>query len=574
MSKSVDELRDYREYLINDIYLKTREEQTTDQTYIDDTFKVESVKDPHVILRSGLGRRMVDSPAEQMVTSNPQVFVRLKNQETEKRISQTLNSWMPVLRRQNPQPFKESIKNKLGRGEDFLYLCHNERFLETRKGLPVKFLTPDPMVVYASPEEDENGVPLRVVVFYERQPLDVISRYPNWKNPERAGEGKNKDKKVSWFEYWDKDIRYFEADSEGVLTGKDSDNSGIQKNIYGIVPFVRARSGFGRRSHLGKMEDLIVSDIRYSRALIEDECAVRSDISSTLHLFAHKPIVIILPFDAEEVDTDKITQELSLGAYDVSVLRLPEGSRVGEEANLTEVLMPDAQVFAYLRDIKAEIYQRNPFLLAGFPVGSSGRQDDMAYSAAMKRFDTVMDNTESQFGTAMEIALKIIDSVPTLYEGTGLNKGDASKEPAISVKLRAEDPIEQDRRATLGSRLFQSGEIDLRTNLTEYQGKNPDEAEEIIVNMLVDKVTLQSPDVAAVMGMEFAREAGLMDFIEEARMRAQNQITSGKALQEAPSPTQARRAQGEGNPEALEMIDMSLTNKGARKPPTRFERTR
>ena len=562
---TVEQIRDLKQHYVDDLYSEVRKEQKTDQTYRDDTFPVPEVKDPHKVSRSGIGSRMVDAPAENIITSNPQAFISTGNKDVARRLSEQANEWLQILRKQNPNPFKESVKNKLGRGENLIKLSHNERWVVDpiiRKGLPVFFFVPDPMNIYASPEEDENGVPERVIVFYERQPREVIQGYPDWKNPRGIGKNANDSARVQWFEYWDEEARYFEADGDPVL-------GGIQENIYRLVPFVRRYSGFGRRSPEGKLEDLIVSDLRFSRDLIKEELILRSDLASVIHIFAHRPLSFTIP-QGSKINADEIAQELSLGAYDLNFIELPEGSVKVE----WDVNVPPQEAFQHWANIKAEINQRSPFIMSGFPLGASGRQQDMSELAAMRRYDTIVENTETAFATAIKMAFKICKQVPTLKPDK-LHEEDLDAEFDVEVKLKAADPIEEDRKATLGSRLWNggNGEIDLRTNLVQYQNKTAEEAEDIIANMLVDKLTLYNPDVAEVMGMVFAEESGMDRWIEEAQKRRMVREEQQKALQNAPTKTGTERSQGEVKTGlGREMMDMSLENKGGRSPPSRFTR--
>jgi len=561
---SVDEIRELLRYYEEELYGKVREEQRIDESYINDTFAVPEVRDPHKIYRSGLGRRMVEAPAEQLVTKNPQAIVKVGNKDAEKRIQVEVGKWLDLLRRQMPNPFKETVKTPLGRGEFYIQVLHNESWVSGQKlrtGTPVMFVIPDSMAVYASPEEHPHGVPKIVFKKYKRRVADIKSIYPQWSNPRNRRLSASD---VEWMEYWTAEWRYFEADGEAVLPGE------FQKNIYGFVPFVRRYSGFGRQTWDGSMDSLIVSDIRFSRDLIREECALRSDIASILHLFAHRPVTIIVP-DSAEVDAETIAQNINLGAYDVNVLGLPPGSSFED----WKVLAPTPEMFAHLNDIRAEINQRNPFLMAGFPLGSSGRQQDLSSMAALRRYETIVENVETAWATAFEMALHICDVVPTLLPA-GLHRDDVRRDDIqINIRLIAEDPVERDRKATLGSRLYNmgNGEIDLRTNLIEYQGYSPEQTEEIIVNKLVDRVTLQSPEWAAVVGAEFAREAGLLDKIQEAQTMQKVQAEQQTALQNAPPPTTVERVRGEAStPEGFEMIDQALANRGVRHPPERFTR--
>ena len=111
--ESIDNIRKLKEHYIKDLYDVVRREQKTDQEYRDDTFAVDEIKAPHNVWRSGLGARMIDAPAEQIITSNPQAFVEIEKggKEAENRIAKMFNYWLDLMRRQNPNPFKESLKN-------------------------------------------------------------------------------------------------------------------------------------------------------------------------------------------------------------------------------------------------------------------------------------------------------------------------------------------------------------------------------------------------------------------------------------------------------------------------------
>ncbi len=570
---TLNEIQELKQYYVQDLYIEVRAEQKLDQSFIDDSFSVPQVKPPHRAVKSGIGYTLVSAPGEQIITSNPQVTVHTSKktfQNSADKLSKEINEvWVKNVSRQIPNAFKESVKNKLSRGESFIKVVHNESWVTGKKeryGSHVLFLIPEPMVVYASPEEDDCGwipnigVPNKVIICYERQPLEVTLRYPSWQNPEK----KDKKEGVEWVEYWDKDTRYFEADGIPVLKG------GIQPNPYGFVPFVRKYSGFGKRSPDGSLSDLIVSDIRRSRDLIREECSIRSDISSILHIFAHKPVTIRTP-SGEEINADEIRKNFDMGSYSLNLLQLPEGSEIywGEEQN---AMMPSAEVFQYLRDVQGQIRERHPFMSAGFPMGASGRQQDMSEMSGMRRYDSVVESTEDEFSTAFEMGVKILDKIPGLRPDL-LVKEDLKIDYQCEVKLRAEDPIESDRKATLGSRLYQTGEIDIHTNLTEYQGYTPEEADEIIENILVDRVTFQSPEIAELMGLKIAQKAGMeeeLTMLRQRRMQVEKQATT---LGMPMSPTEQTRAQGEvKTPMGREMIDQALAQRGQRSAPGMYTR--
>lgn len=563
IDERIVEIKALKTRYVDEIYGGVRTEQTLDKGYIDDTFDV-GIKPPHRIFRSGIGRRMVDTPAERIITSNMQCFVEVLkgNEAAGERISAVINQqWIPIIRLQNPNPPKETVKNKLARGESFIKVVHNESWVtgkRRRVGLPVHFLILDPMVIYASPEEDENGIPRRVIVFYERQPEDVIVRYLNWAKLHQANyEGEiNKNKKVQWLEYWDDDIRYFEADGESVLKG------GIQPNLYKRVPFVRKYTGFGKRSPDGDLKHLIVSDIRFARDLIAEECNLRSDIASICHLFAHRPRTFEAPegIDPIVVRTGLETI-LGFGAYDINVV--PHGTMLMKDVDPS---VPP-EILQRHMEVMAEIAQRCPFILPSFPGVTSGRFQDIVATGAMRRYDTIIENTENEWATAFEMALKICDKIPTL-KPDGLQKDDLKTTFKCTVKLKAPDPVEQDRLATLGSKLLTNSEIDPITNLVEFKGYTPEKAKKILMDMLKWRVLLGSPEIAELIGLRAAEKSGMLEDLEMIKARRQ-QLEQQGMVQELP-PTGKQRVMGEVKTPAGEETAGRVV--GARTPPRPYTR--
>jgi len=213
------EIYELKENLVK-FYSETRSEQQIDQEYYDDVFRVPQIKEPAKLSRTGVAARIVDAPAEHIITSNPQVDRPSKkkdDKDANERILKMINQdWMPFLRSLNPNPFKENVKNCLLRGESWIQVTHNEDY---GNGWPPVFtVIPDPMIVYADLDSIGNPIPKRVIVKYDRVPWSVSRKYPDLEI--KQGDS------VEWLEYWDKDYRYFEAGGIPVLKG------GIQKNIY------------------------------------------------------------------------------------------------------------------------------------------------------------------------------------------------------------------------------------------------------------------------------------------------------------------------------------------------------
>lgn len=563
--RSIEEIKEIKQFYTKDLYEQVRTEQTTDQGFYDDTFKVPEVKEPHQIYRSGLGVRIIDAPAEQIVTSNPQVFVEIGNKDTATKVSKLLNGkWVDLLHRQNPNPFKEGVKDSLLRGETFIRLVANPEWAfpkGTKTGLPICFIIPDPMIIFASPEEDENGIPEKVVVFYERRTNEIISAYPKWTNPKLKERNSLQNSKVEWFEFWDKDTRYVEADSEDVL-------GGVKPNPYGFVPFIRRYSGFGRRSPEGKLESLIVSDIRRSRDLLKEECAMRSNIASIQYLFAHKDILVT---SSGELNAENIKEGMKLGASVVNILdQLPPDTKIelGLSKEMGQVSESSLQ---HHRDIIAELNQRHPFIMAGFPFGESGRQQEMVQSAAMRRYDSIVENSETMWATAFEKAFEMCRKLNIVPEG--LNNSDFESEFKCVVNLKEKDPLEEDRLITLGEREWNggNGSISLRTNLTKRKGMTDDEADEEIDEIFAERVLFTNPEIAALIGAKAVEKLGMEEELKI--LREQQKTQPPPALMGQPPASTQQRMSGETQTlSGREAIDMALANKGARTPPISYTR--
>lgn len=551
---TLEEIKQTKEHYTINLYSQVRAEQKTDQSYIDDTFPVPEIHNPHQIYRAGLGDRIVNAPAEHIVTSNPQVFFypRKNTDAAHKsalKLSELVNNhWLPILQKQNPNIFKEFIKNQLGRGESFIRVAYNDTW-DGKYGLPIHFIIPDPMVIFASPEESYEGIPDKVVVWYSiSQYKELIPKYPFLSDHD----SRNGDM-IEWMEYHSSKSRYIELDKHEVT--KD----GVQPNIYGFTPFVRKYSGFGRRSEDGELANLIVSDIRRSRDLIREECVSRSNISSVEALFAHRSGMIIAP----NQDAEKLKEELQFGEYVLNY--------VNAEPNQVRLdwleIKPSPDMFAHHAQIIAELNQRHPFIMAGFPLGSSGRQQDMSQLSAMRRYDSVVENTEAAFATALGMALRMCATIPGMSLD-GINEKDLRTEFDIEVRLKAKDPIEEDRKITLGDRLWAGGKgsISLSRFHTEYQGLTEDESKKEIARMLADQITIYNPDVAAVMGMVAAEESGMADWLEKAQTRRQE---TEKGLREESPKTTQERTRGEVE---TPMGNEESSGRGARQPPSRYTR--
>jgi len=323
---------------------------------------------------------------------------------------------------------------------------------------------------------------------------------------------------------------------------------------------VHKLSGFGTSSPEAKPEEMIMGRLRKVRHLLERQCALVSDIDSVIHLFANESIdfkITDKTIDAPAGGWDAWAKDYEIG------IGLAHVIPYGIDVVRAEKIQPDQAVFQYYGAVNAELDREDPLVMAGIPMGEGGRQQQMVATDAIKRYETVSENTEYAFAVAMGMGLRLMDTLPNLRPD-GIHEGDINGNYRCRVELKASDPIEADRKAMLGSRLFQQGEIDLRTNLIEYQGKTPEDAEEIIIQMMVDKVTIQSPEIAQLIGMKAAQKMGMEDALLAIRQQNQGMQQMGGG---GGRPSEVQTEQGR------EMPDLSLEGKGARRPPVAYTRS-
>ena len=133
MAVNIEEIHELKEFLVKTLHSNTRSEQGIDQEFYDDAFKVPQlspVNRPSIpIARTGKAARVIDSPTEHIITRNPQVLKLATGRENVERTSRVLTmlnqQWIPLLKRQNPNPFKESARKILLRGESW-YEAHSQ----------------------------------------------------------------------------------------------------------------------------------------------------------------------------------------------------------------------------------------------------------------------------------------------------------------------------------------------------------------------------------------------------------------------------------------------------------------
>ena len=309
------------------------------------------------------------------------------------------------------------------------------------------------------------------------------------------------------------------------------------------------------------MEELIVGRLTKKRALLERECAITSDIDFTIHAYSNKSITV-QPVDDLHSVPDNFEEQWYAGAGGVN--EIPFGIAVTPSVDIP----PKPEAFNYLFAVGAAVGRETPLSLTGAQVGETGRQQDISRTIALQRYEGMVEGVSNALSTSFEMALKICEEMPTLYPSEWLKRNDTKYYTEILIDLKPEDPIEADRKATLGSRLVSMHEISPITNLVRYKGYTLDEAEAEMVDMLKWRVLLESPEIARLIGMRAAEKSGMAEYL---KMLQTQPPTEGMLT--PPPPSGMQRAQGEvGTPIGKELSDAFMGGYGQRQSPQRYTR--
>ena len=549
----VAEIKELAEWLETDYHKNRVKRQNEVDEYYLDTFKVPHVKAPYSEVRLGKGARLVDVPAAHIVTSHPQVYVEAianneKALERAKKRGSLLNHWVDYLTFQNPHPFQEGIKKTLRRGEQWTHIVNNDDFKNKpfENDIPILFSLPDPLVVFGSPDE-RNGIPDYVVVSYKRYYRSVQNRYEHWTNPKPRNE---RDKYVDWFEYWDKDIRYFEADGQPVLEG------GIQPNILGFVPFVHSYSGYGDKTASGDPADLAVSRIWNERGKIMELTIARSSLASHLKIHTIGRVKIKAEAEIYNKAAEDLKWDLDVGTKNIE----PFGVTVTEYTG-TE---PSPALYQYIYILEGDIEKITPPVMEGVGTETSGRLADIYTKHALAQYETVLRNSATNWSTSLGLAQRILVNkdlklLPVSIMATTLDNGQRiSKEIKVEksdidsfrcvLKLKAADPIEDKAMAQIGTSKWQIGEIDWLTNLMQFKGKSLDEADVIINARMAEDLIKNDPELFQSLVFGLNKNLGI----------GATMLPAGAAQQpgqQAPVPGQPGREGGPPRVDNIKSID-------------------
>jgi len=558
-----------------------REEQEEDEKFYELTYEV-GISDPYKVVRTDAARIRVDSLVDHIVTNNPIVSVIPRSQK-EKYIKQAdklerfYQGWVVIIVSQNPNPVRENTIKMGLRGEIFWKILHiNKEFpkperkegeseedykerldlweIQKLESFPLYLLVPDPMNCYPHPFE-VNGRPLDMLETFERTVEEIQQLYPEWTNPQKKELGKN----VIWDEYWNDNIRCFFADGEPVLKPE------ISPNPYGFTPYRHAYAGYGHTGGKYEPEKIARSIIYSARDMIEQESRNLSYADSQIAIWSHPRIVTNLsPTELTEID-------LSPG----QVIHLPDGCVYGESNPqpggkyffIHEGASPSPELFNFIGMLKSYIQESSPSSLRGvrMPGVTSGYEQAIETGQGRLKFGGPLDAIQTSFANILGDGLRIIESLireSVSVHGTREGRDIETISPQdingyyrCHVKLEAEEPELNDRRAALGDKLWNHGQgsISWQRNLQEYQGVADASSE--MAQVIAEQTIIQSPVLLKAREMKALEELGMREEIEQLMVEEEQKKKIAQRQPELSGPGQVPPTQAP-MPGSARMMDL------------------
>ncbi len=516
MKPTVEEIRALKDELVL-FYGGLRSQQSLYQSFYDEDAVFDAkvgIKEPYHIVHTGSAARIVDTLVENIILNNLQAF-RKAHKTSEKAnksasvVTAMINTWLKKLR----EEAEEAVKNTAHRGEAFGQIEYDP----SNKEMPIRLTIPDPMNVYADPQE-VDGIPKRVIKSFKMTVGAVKQLYPEFKS------GKKSTTEIDYLAYWDSEWRYFEADTQALLP------EDIQTNILGFVPFVHVASGFGKSSPDGKPEKKYVGRLHKAIGRLIQQCQSQSRYDSGMALWANPYSYIEhLTADAPEVSEEVLqAMDLSPGhSFDVPF---------GLKFTVSEGTPPPREMFMQLMEINNALDIETPPVTQGVPsaAGASGRQEDI-YTAQFKRKpNKIQKNVEWLLSRLFSLALRIIDtqpidpiSVETIEFVNGENirkletvtKEDIDGYYGCSIEFKPDKDVERSGQVMLYRTLANEGRVSWKTLLMEGLGMTEDEAEDEMAEATADTVIRTNLTAANIAAEEAFEKMGMQRFSNE--MKAQ-----------------------------------------------------
>jgi len=458
---------------------------------------------------------------------NPKVVVPPVN-ETQKALEQAImleafyNFWAKLCILQ----VKLAAKKLLLRGEAFLKLgfddttwgktanTEDEKLELAAQQLihfPLIMQVPDPINVMCSPVH-RGLVPLDVIEYYPRTVSEVEELCEQNKWRWQNSKSKKSNDLVNWTAYYDDKVRCFMVEDEPILS------PAVQVNIMKRCPYVHIPSGFGNTSFEGKPEYLYRPVFYGKKDAINLQTRVLSQLDAILTRFAYPRPVIeeIEPGALERAYGAQVRGQktLTMEMNPEQAWLIPPGLKVtlmqGEQP--PPALFQHAALVSSLAQVPAVLSGERPAgIYSGYGVESLVAGAKPIYKDALKNME---EGLSVFFGEGVRFADEVIrERIP--IRGTS-SKEEKFLEPSKikgyyfnEVHLLAEPPEAVDVRKTLGTNLYKSGVISLKTCLTQYLDMTNEEADGELAQLYAEAAIKSNPNVMQVLGIDAAQRLGM-----------------------------------------------------------------
>jgi len=528
MDITVEEILDYKRWVVDERNSKRIEEQTTDQGFYTDDYDMPLIKDVKYRIKTGYVADMANSITNQVIGDKPRCYITPKGdgdnaKKSADKAASVCNKWLQYWLRAYSNPYRYTFKDGMFvGGEGYIGMVHNEmlaKWLPSKhdgmswqdvmpNALPIVPVFYPLLAMFTDPSTETNGQPSKLVISYKRTAGDVKYHYPNWK-----ADYKNPTEEVDFFVYIDEKnvFAYAGTDIDGMALFTDKKGSllngtGVKKNLYGEVNFVHRYSGWGIEN-IGKAPDLMAfSRIRQLRSIIVEDSTMASDFSKNIHETAAPHRTLFLP-GSGDFDEEAAFKGYKPEPDTISVVRLPDNVPK-DYFEVEETLTYKAEAFAYAAQVRGRLNAKYPAPMQGVASGTSGRQEDLLTDAGMSIYDCAIDNNNTLWADALGLALRISANSKLDILPKELSLKDVNSCEQITVDLRKEDLAQSARELQQGIMLYKEGLIDHQKFLIEYKHETKEEAIKTRANAWIDNAMRTDPAFIQLITQTAAEEMG------------------------------------------------------------------
>ena len=585
---TIGEIKALRTTLVDD-HASLRSEQKIDDDFYEGVDDV-GIKEPYHTVRTGLGRAMVDVPADHIVTSHPVAVVepRKLGEKYEKQadtLQKFYQGWLDYIAQESPNPLTEANKKLWVRGESFFKVVydpgpwgeeHEKREGESRADFdarreqweldcldhfPLILQSPDPMTLY-TPVAHDRGRPKYAFQVYmktvEELEESLESHRWRWANTKHLKSSSS----VEWAECWFADWRCFLADGQPVLPGE------VQRNILSFVPFVHMYSGLGLTSPLGERERLARSVLYPARSLLTTEQRGFSQLDSIISQWAYPKVRVRNREMGVEVDMAEVKAQLSTGMAPAGIIDESKYEVIFEPGT-----PPPPALFQHILNLSGMLQQMGSVAVlrgvppagisAGYPMALLVGQARLKYGEGMRSLTAGLSRALGMGAMIVERVMRQALTLRTeVTEGRTARRIEHTIKPEdingyyqVKVKLESEAPEARDARIMLGLRLRQAGEISQETALEDFYGIQG--AYDEMVRIAAEKLVQQNPVLQQARAVRALKTMGLEKELAELEAQGEKPALAGPEGVASPVPEgpleaeRVRKLQRLGPPEGV-----------------------